>query len=235
MEGEVGARRFPCLLCGVAAAFLRRSTRGWRRRSGALWRGALPLGQGLCGALRSAVVLWAFAATFLRRFWLRQQPRGCLRRPRRDRGIASSPYSLLGFSSHPFVPPPLRYGVGGGRARRSGAARWRCFKGFRWLFAFFRCFTWLALSPAQHPAAFRRNAGSAQSRSSKRPLRFNISLNAPARRMGFRAGAMRLSLRCAPQHAALAPPHPYLRGLLCCSRTRNSTISRSSSQGMGLS
>ena len=70
----------------------------------------------------------------------------------------------------------------------------------------FRCFTWLALSPARHLAAFRRNAGSAQSRSSKRPLRFKISLNAPARRMSFRAGAMRLSLRGAPQHAALAPP-----------------------------
>ena len=32
-----------------------------------------------------------FAAAFLRRFWLRQQPRGCLRRPRRARGIAISP------------------------------------------------------------------------------------------------------------------------------------------------
>ena len=32
----------------------------------------------------------AFAAAFLRRFWLRQQPCGSLRRPRRARGIAIS-------------------------------------------------------------------------------------------------------------------------------------------------
>ena len=38
----------------------------------------LPLPCGMCGA-------------FLRRFWLRQQPCGCLRRPRRARGIAISP------------------------------------------------------------------------------------------------------------------------------------------------
>ena len=38
----------------------------------------LPLHCGLCGA-------------FLRRFWLRQQPRGSLRRLRRARGIAISP------------------------------------------------------------------------------------------------------------------------------------------------
>ena len=61
----------------------------------------------------------------MRRFWLRQLPCGSLRRPRRDRGIASSPYSLLGFSSHPFVPPPLRWGLeAAGRcalARRSAA------------------------------------------------------------------------------------------------------------------
>ena len=41
-------------------------------------------------------------SAFLRRLWLRQQPRGSLRRPRRDRGIASSPYSLLGFSGTPL-------------------------------------------------------------------------------------------------------------------------------------
>ena len=29
----------------------------------------------------------------------------CLRRPRRARGIASSPYALLGFSYYPFVTP----------------------------------------------------------------------------------------------------------------------------------
>ena len=96
-----------------------------QRRSAACWRGALTL---LHGVLRCAAFCRCFAtfvAAFLHRFWLRQQPCGSLRRPRRDRGIASSPYSLLGFSSHPFVPPPLRYGDGGGGAVRSYAARWR--------------------------------------------------------------------------------------------------------------
>ena len=43
-----------------------------------------------------------FRGASLRRFGLRQQPCGCLRRPRRDTGIASSPYSLLGFSGTPL-------------------------------------------------------------------------------------------------------------------------------------
>ena len=41
----------------------------------------------------------------------------CLRRPRRARGIASSPYALLGFSYYPFVTPGTScqgggYGIG---------------------------------------------------------------------------------------------------------------------------
>ena len=41
----------------------------------------------------------------------------CLRRPRRARGIASSPYALLGFSYYPFVTPGTSCqggGYGGG-------------------------------------------------------------------------------------------------------------------------
>ena len=89
------------------------------------------------------------AAAFLRRIWLRQQPCGSLRRPRRDRGIASSPYSLLGFSSHPFVPPPLRYGDGGGGAQRSYAALCLVAKGEGCCSAFF-CFVAVI---AAHPCA----------------------------------------------------------------------------------
>ena len=81
----------------------------------------------------------AFGAVFLRRCCRMEQPRGSLRRPRRDRGIASSPYSLLGFSSHPFVPPPLRCGVGGGRAVRSYAALCRWGKWFVCCSAFCLC------------------------------------------------------------------------------------------------
>ena len=39
-----------------------------------------------------------FSIIFSLYFW-------CLRRPRRARGIASSPYALLGFSYYPFVTP----------------------------------------------------------------------------------------------------------------------------------
>ena len=39
-----------------------------------------------------------FCGAFLRRFWLRQQPRGCLRRPMRARGIALYPQAHRGFS-----------------------------------------------------------------------------------------------------------------------------------------
>ena len=61
------------------------------------------------------------AAAFLRRCWLRQQPCGCLRRPRRDRGIASSPYSLLGFSGTPLYR--RRSAVGLEAAGRRGLTR----------------------------------------------------------------------------------------------------------------
>ena len=77
-----------------------------------------------------------FRGASLRRCYLLAQPCGSLRRPRRDRGIASSPYSLLGFSSHPFVPPPLRYGDGGGGALRSYAALCLAAKGEGCCFAF---------------------------------------------------------------------------------------------------
>ena len=104
--------------------------RGWRRRGAAFWCRAPPCCKwlGCCSAFCRCVA--AFAATSLRRCRRREPPCGSLRRPRRDRGIASSPYSLLGFSSHPFVPPPLRYGVGGGGAVRSYAALRRWGKGF---------------------------------------------------------------------------------------------------------
>ena len=103
-----------------------------------LTRRSAAVAKGLYVALRSSVSL-RFRGASLRRCWLRQQPRGSLRRPRRDRGIAISPYSLLGFSAHPFVPPPLRWGVGCGGARRSCAALCRCCKGCGWCSAFCRC------------------------------------------------------------------------------------------------
>ena len=97
--------------------------------------GALHSGARLCRCGKGCMWCFAFcccvaavAAAFLRRFWLRQQPRGCLRRPRRDRGIASSPYSLLGFSGTPLYRRRSARG-GGGRALRFGAALCHCYKG----------------------------------------------------------------------------------------------------------
>ena len=90
-------------LCrGYAAALLRRMAVYWDSLVLFCTDAALPLGQGgWCVALRS-VVPCSFGATFLRRCCRRDPPRGSLRRPRRDRGIASSPYSLLGFSGTPL-------------------------------------------------------------------------------------------------------------------------------------
>ena len=58
---------------------------------GACWRGALPLLQGVYVVLCVLPLLCGFRGAFLRRCCRRQQPCGSLRRPRRARGIASSP------------------------------------------------------------------------------------------------------------------------------------------------
>ena len=100
---------------------------GWRRRSGAFWRGAPPQEQGVrvllcvlslsCGLLGGVLapllqrlglllfvlpLLCGLRGASLHRCLLRQQPRGSLRRPRRARGIAISPKALLGFSNYPL-------------------------------------------------------------------------------------------------------------------------------------
>ncbi|MGN0742504.1 MAG: hypothetical protein ACI4L8_07625, partial [Candidatus Fimadaptatus sp.] len=53
------------------------------RQSGASLRGAPPLGQGDFAMPYILLLLCRLWGAFLRRFWLRQQPRGSLRRPRR--------------------------------------------------------------------------------------------------------------------------------------------------------
>ena len=93
-QGGPGGLRVPptpSLDSLLTPLYRRRSAGGWRRRGAAFFCSAPPWCKGrvCCSAFYRCFA--AFAAALLRRLWLRQQPCGSLRRPRRDRGIAISP------------------------------------------------------------------------------------------------------------------------------------------------